>query len=65
MKLGANVVIYGSVEIEEFCEIQDGAVIGKPLRLGPDSSSPASADPVTTVARNATVCCKAVLVAGA
>jgi acetyltransferase-like isoleucine patch superfamily enzyme len=43
-EIGANVVIHPGTSIGVDCVIQDGAVIGKPPKLGPASSAPR--DPV-------------------
>ena len=49
----------------EGVRIQDGAVLGKPLALGPRSTASRDAPPPLEVAEGATICAGAVVVAGA
>ena len=64
-ELGGNIVIHEGTAIGGATRIQDGAVIGKPVALGPRSS--ASRDPVrpAEVGSAATVGAGAVIMAGA
>ncbi len=64
VEVGANVVIHAGVRLADRVRIQDGAIVGKPLALGPRSTA-SGAPSDTVVAEGATVCAGAVVVAGA
>ncbi len=64
-EVGANVVIHARTVIGSGVHIQDGAVIGKPVALGPRSEAPREQPPPARVGEGATICAGAVLVAGA
>jgi UDP-2-acetamido-3-amino-2,3-dideoxy-glucuronate N-acetyltransferase len=63
--VGANVVIYPGVELGIGCTIQDGAVIGKPLVLGPHSRVDTPSTGSTVLEDGCSIGCYAVVVAGA
>jgi acetyltransferase-like isoleucine patch superfamily enzyme len=62
---GGNAVIHAGTELGEGVRIQDCAVVGKPLALGPRSTAPPGAAEATRIGDGATVCAGAVVVAGA
>jgi len=64
LELGANVVIHDGVSVSAGARIQDGAIVGKPLALGPRSSAAAEASDVV-IGEGATICAGAIVVAGA
>ncbi len=65
VEIGANAVIHAGTEVGEGCVIEDGAVLGKRPRLRPGSRA-AGAEPAPLVLEpEVTVCCGAVLYAGA
>jgi acetyltransferase-like isoleucine patch superfamily enzyme len=63
--IGGNVVIHGGTRIGPRVVIQDGAVIGKPPRLGPLSSAPREASPPAVLGEGAAVLAGAIVLAGA
>ena len=65
VELGGNVVIHGGTLIGGEARIQDGAIVGKPVALGPRSSASRDPVPPAEVGSGATVCAGAVIVAGA
>jgi acetyltransferase-like isoleucine patch superfamily enzyme len=66
VRFGANVVVHPGVRIGDGCQIQDGAVLGKPLLLGRNSRvQPRTEAAVTVIGEGAGVCAGAILVAGA
>ena len=62
--IGAGAVIHAGSEIGPGCLVEDGAVLGKRPRLRPGSSAAGELGPLV-VGDAATVCCGAVLYAGA
>jgi acetyltransferase-like isoleucine patch superfamily enzyme len=64
-EVGANVVIHDGTVFGELVRIQDGAVVGKPVALGPLSKAAREAPPPAEVGEGATICAGAVIVAGA
>jgi len=65
VELGGNVVIHAGTVLGGEAQIQDGAVIGKPLALGPRSTAPRDPLPPAEIGSGAKVCAGAVVVAGA
>ncbi len=66
VSVGAFAVIHDLVEVGERCVIEDGAVLGKRPRLRPGSSARGLDGPGPLVIEDgATVCCGAVVYAGA
>jgi acetyltransferase-like isoleucine patch superfamily enzyme len=65
VEIGGNVVIHAGCEIAAGVRIQDGAVLGKPLALGPRSTAVRAAVPPLRIEAGATVCAGAVVLAGA
>jgi UDP-2-acetamido-3-amino-2,3-dideoxy-glucuronate N-acetyltransferase len=64
-EVGGNVVIHGGTRLGTGIRIQDGAVLGKPLALGPHSAARRDAPPPLEVGEGATIAAGAVVVAGA
>jgi len=64
-RIGAHVVIHGGTHVGEGCEIQDGAVLGKPPKLARHSRASRAAAPPLRVGRGSVLCCRAVVFAGA
>jgi acetyltransferase-like isoleucine patch superfamily enzyme len=62
--IGAGVVLHPGVTLGERCLVEDGAVIGKRPRLRPGSSAAGSLGPLE-IGDGVTVCCGAVVYAGA
>ena len=64
-RLGAHVVVHSGTRIGAGCEIQDGAVLGKPPKLGRRSTAAGRALSPLTVGEGAVICCRAIVFAGA
>ena len=65
VELGGNVVIHAGTVVERGARFQDGAIVGKPLALGPRSLAARDPLPGAVVGGGATICAGAVVVAGA
>jgi UDP-2-acetamido-3-amino-2,3-dideoxy-glucuronate N-acetyltransferase len=65
VELGGHVVIHEGTVVGAGARIQDGAVLGKPLALGPRSKASGEDAGPLVIGEGATVCAGAVLVAGA
>lgn len=65
VEVGGNVVIHAGTLLGARVRLQDGAVLGKPVTLGPRSSAPRKGSEPLEVAEGATICAGAVVVAGA
>lgn len=65
VSLGANVVIHPGTVLGDGCEVQDGAVLGKPPRLASHSTATRAPLAPLTLGAGAVVCCGAVVFAGA
>jgi acetyltransferase-like isoleucine patch superfamily enzyme len=65
VELGGNVVIHTGTVVEAGARFQDGAIVGKPLALGPRSLASRDPLPGAMVGAGATICAGAVVVAGA
>jgi len=63
-EVGANVVIHAGTAVGEGVRIQDGAVLGKPLSLGPRSRAAREEPPGLVIGDGVVVGAGAVLVAG-
>jgi acetyltransferase-like isoleucine patch superfamily enzyme len=63
--IGGHVVIHDGTSLAEGVRIQDGAVLGKPVALGPSSTASRETPPPLAVGAGATVCAGAVVLAGA
>jgi acetyltransferase-like isoleucine patch superfamily enzyme len=63
--LGVNAVVYPGTEIGADCEIDHGAVVGKPPRLGRYSAAPRQVPAPAVLGDGAAVGCAAVVCAGA
>jgi acetyltransferase-like isoleucine patch superfamily enzyme len=64
-QVGAYVVIHAGTVLGAGCTLQDHAVVGKPLALGPRSTASREAPPPATVGAGATVAAGAIVNAGA
>jgi acetyltransferase-like isoleucine patch superfamily enzyme len=58
-------VIHAGTVVAEGAHFQDGAVVGKPVALGPRSTASRETPPPAEVGSGATICAGAVVVAGA
>ena len=65
VSFGAHVVVRGATAIGDGCLIEDGAVLGKRPRLSRSSSAPRQDPEPLVLGRRVTVCCRAVVFAGA
>jgi acetyltransferase-like isoleucine patch superfamily enzyme len=65
VRLGAHVVIHDGTVVGEGCEIQDGAVLGKPPKLARHSTAARGGGESLVLDPGAVVCCGAVVFAGA
>ncbi|MCE3267505.1 MAG: N-acetyltransferase [Solirubrobacterales bacterium] len=63
--IGANVVIHAGTRIGPRATMQDGAVIGKPPKLGARSTASAEPPSPASIGEGAAVCAGAVVLAGA
>jgi UDP-2-acetamido-3-amino-2,3-dideoxy-glucuronate N-acetyltransferase len=63
--LGGNVVIHARTVVGAGARLQDGAIVGKPLALGPRSNASRVPPPAAEIGPGATVAAGAVVVAGA
>jgi UDP-3-O-[3-hydroxymyristoyl] glucosamine N-acyltransferase len=63
-RLGAHVVVHPGTQVGTGCEIQDGAVLGKPPKLARHSTAAGAVEPLV-VEDGAVICCRAVVFAGA
>jgi acetyltransferase-like isoleucine patch superfamily enzyme len=61
-RLGAHVVVHPGTVVGAGCEIQDGAVLGKPPKL---ARAVRDAPPALVIGDGCVVCCGAILLAGA
>ncbi|MDQ6835404.1 MAG: N-acetyltransferase [Actinomycetota bacterium] len=64
-RIGAATVVHSGSELGADCLVEEGAVLGKRPRLRPGSSAAGSGDRGLQVADRVTVCCGAILYAGA
>jgi UDP-3-O-[3-hydroxymyristoyl] glucosamine N-acyltransferase len=64
-RLGAHVVVHPGTVVGAGCEIQDGAVLGKPPKLARHSTASREAPPPLVIGDGAVVCCGAIVFAGA
>jgi acetyltransferase-like isoleucine patch superfamily enzyme len=64
VRFGAHVVVHPGTVIREGCEIQDGAVLGKPPKLARHSTARGAVEPLV-LGPGAVVCCRAIVFAGA
>jgi acetyltransferase-like isoleucine patch superfamily enzyme len=64
-EIGGNVVLHAGTVLGHGVRIQDGAVVGKPLALGPHSTAHSDPTPLTELGDGVTVCAGAVVVSGA
>jgi acetyltransferase-like isoleucine patch superfamily enzyme len=63
-RLGAHVVVHPGTVVGAGCEVQDGAVLGKPPKLARHSTARGAVEPLV-VEEGAVVCCGAIVLAGA
>jgi len=64
-EIGAHVVIHAGTEVGPDVLVEDGVVLGKRPRLRPGSSAAADPPGALVIGRGATICCGAVVYAGA
>jgi len=64
-ELGAHVVIHAGTVLAGGVRIQDGAVLGKPVVLGPRSRASGDSPGALKIGKGATICAGAVVLAGA
>jgi len=64
-RLGAHVVVHPGTVIGEECEVQDGAVLGKPPKLARHSTAARGGGDPLVIEAGAVVCCRAIVFAGA
>jgi acetyltransferase-like isoleucine patch superfamily enzyme len=64
VRLGAHVVVHPGTVIGPGCEVQDGAVLGKPPKLARHSTARGAVEPLV-LDGGAVVCCGAIVLAGA
>ena len=65
VELGGHVVIHAGTVVGAGARIQDGAVVGKPLALGPRSTASRSEPDPARIGAGATICAGAIVAAGA
>lgn len=65
VELGGHVVIHRGTVVGKGVTVQDGAILGKPVALGPDSRASADQPPPLRVEAEATICAGAVVMEGA
>jgi acetyltransferase-like isoleucine patch superfamily enzyme len=64
VRFGAHVVVHPGTVIGAGCEIQDGAVLGKPPKLARHSTARGAVEPLV-LEDGAVICCRAIVFAGA
>jgi UDP-3-O-[3-hydroxymyristoyl] glucosamine N-acyltransferase len=64
-RVGAHVVVHAGTVVGARCEIQDGAVLGKPPKLARHSTASREAPPPLVLGEGAVICCGAIVFAGA
>lgn len=65
VRFGAYVVVHAGTVLGDGCEVQDGAILGKPPKLARHSSAPRGAPPPLRLGAGAVVCARAIVFAGA
>lgn len=65
VELGGGVVIHAGTLLAEGVSVQDHAVLGKPLALGPRSRAPREPGAGLRIGEGATICAGAIILAGA
>jgi acetyltransferase-like isoleucine patch superfamily enzyme len=64
VRFGAHVVVHPGTVVGAGCEVQDGAVLGKPPKLARHSTARGAVEPLV-LEDGAVVCCGAIVLAGA
>src|SRR3954452_25569551 len=64
-RLGAHVVVHPGTVVGAGCEVQDGAVLGKPPKLARHSTAPRDEGEGLVAEDGAVICCGAIVFAGA
>jgi UDP-3-O-[3-hydroxymyristoyl] glucosamine N-acyltransferase len=64
-RIGRHVTVHPGTQVGAGCELQDGAVLGKPPKLARHSSAPREAPAPLVVGDGAVICCNAIVLAGA
>jgi acetyltransferase-like isoleucine patch superfamily enzyme len=65
VRFGAHVVVHPGTVIGDGCELQDGAIVGKPPKLARSSSAAGRAVDPLELGAGAVVCARAIVFAGA
>jgi acetyltransferase-like isoleucine patch superfamily enzyme len=65
VRFGAYVVVHPGTAIGDRCEIQDGAILGKPPKLARHSTAPRAAPAPLVLGAGTVVCARAIVFAGA
>ena len=65
VRFGAHVVVHPGTVIGDGCELQDGAIVGKPPKLARSSSAAGRAVDPLELGTGAVVCARAIVFAGA
>jgi len=65
VRFGAHVVVHPGTVIGDDCEIQDGAVLGKPPKLARHSTAPRGEGEPLVLGAGSVVCARAIVFAGA
>jgi acetyltransferase-like isoleucine patch superfamily enzyme len=64
-RIGAHAIVKAGTIVGAGCEVQDGAVLGKPPKLARHSNAPRGGLAPLTVGDGTVVCCRAIVFAGA
>ena len=64
-RLGAHVIVHPGTSVGAGCEVQDGAVLGKPPKLARHSRAAGAPVAALTIEDGAVICCGAIVFAGA
>ena len=65
VRFGAHVVVHPGTVIGDGCEVQDGAVLGKPPKLARHSTARRGGGEPLVIEAGAVICCRAIVFAGA
>jgi acetyltransferase-like isoleucine patch superfamily enzyme len=65
VRFGAHVIVHPGTVIGDGCELQDGAVLGKPPKLARHSTARREGGEPLVIEAGAVICCRAIVFAGA
>jgi acetyltransferase-like isoleucine patch superfamily enzyme len=65
VRLGAYVIVHAGTVLGDGCEVQDGAILGKPPKLAPHSSAVREPPAPLLLGAGTVVCARAIVFAGA